>query len=84
VAKGAELGTEETSSVKNQKTKRERRRTSQVASSGRRYFTVTVSVIVNELSNKQLHRSPEPINFLSLNPGHVTIYFGHGNLKTKA
>jgi hypothetical protein len=43
---------EETSSAKNQKTKRERGRISQVASSGRRYFRLIINVIVNELSNK--------------------------------
>jgi hypothetical protein len=44
---------EETRSAKNQKMKRDRRRTIQVASSGRRYFRL--SVIVSKLSNKQLH-----------------------------
>jgi hypothetical protein len=39
---------EETSSAKNQKTKRERRRTCQGASSARRDFRVTVIVIVND------------------------------------
>jgi hypothetical protein len=38
----------------------QRRRTSQVISSGRRNFRVIVSVIVNELSNKQLHLIRNP------------------------
>jgi hypothetical protein len=57
---GAELRAEETSSDKNQKMKRERRRTSQVASSGRHYFRVIVIVIVNELSKKQVHLIRNP------------------------
>jgi hypothetical protein len=61
VANGAELRAEETSSAKNQKTERERQRTSQVASSGRRYFRVTVIVLVNDLSNKQLRLIRNPL-----------------------
>jgi hypothetical protein len=39
----------------------QRRRASQVASSGRRYFGVIVVVIVNELFSKQLHLIQNPI-----------------------
>jgi hypothetical protein len=41
--------------------KRERGRTSPVASCGRRYFRVIVSVIVNSLSHKQLHLIRNPL-----------------------
>jgi hypothetical protein len=61
VVNRAELRAEETSSAKNQKTKRERRQTSQVASSGEHYFRVIVTVIVNELSNKQLRLIQNPL-----------------------
>jgi hypothetical protein len=56
----AELRAEETSSAKNQKTKRERRRTSQAASHGKRYFRLNVIAIVNVLSNKQLRLIRNP------------------------
>jgi hypothetical protein len=44
--------------------KRVRKQASHVASSGRRYFRVTVIVIVNELSNKQLHLIHSTIHFV--------------------
>jgi hypothetical protein len=62
---GAELETEETSSDKNEKTKRERRGTSEVASSGRRYFRLIVIEIVKELSNKQLRLIQNPRLFVT-------------------
>jgi alpha-galactosidase/6-phospho-beta-glucosidase family protein len=52
---------EETSSAKNQKKKRERRRASQVASSGRCDFRVIVIAIVNNLSNKPFRLIPNPL-----------------------
>jgi hypothetical protein len=64
---------EGTSSAKNQKTKRERRRTSLVASPVRRDFRVIAVVIVNELPNKQHHLIRNPFIYLSRNPEHVTI-----------
>jgi hypothetical protein len=54
----------------------QRRWTSQVASSGRsdvRVIVVTGIVIVNELSNKTASSKPQPINYLSRIPGHVTL-----------
>jgi hypothetical protein len=63
VANEAELRAEETSWAKNQKMKRERRRTSQVALSGGRYFRV--SVIVGYLSNKELRLIQNPKLFVT-------------------
>jgi DNA-binding transcriptional regulator YdaS (Cro superfamily) len=60
-ANGAVLRAEETSSAKKQKMKRERRRASQVASSGKRYFRVILIIIVNALSNKHLHLIRNPL-----------------------
>jgi hypothetical protein len=55
----------------------EDRWTSQVASSRRRYAKAIVvigNVIVKDSSNKPASFKPQPINYLSRKPGHVTSW----------